>query len=185
MPIALLLSFILVPLAELYVISRVGSVLGLPATLGVLLLVSVLGAALVKREGLRTWRALRSTMGSGEMPARELANAALVLVGGVLLLTPGFLTDILGLLLVLPPTRAVARRMLTTLALRQARPRARRSRRTTGPTGSGRASGWQAGRPAGRIIEGEVVEGEVREGEVREGQVREGQVREGSPRSRT
>lgn len=141
-----MLGFILVPLAELYVIARVGRELGLPLTLGLLLLVSVLGAALVKHEGLRTWRALRAAITSGQVPARELADAALVLVGGALLLTPGFLTDVVGLLLIFPPTRATVRRLLTTFAVRRAL----------------RLSGRRSDRPpraaAGQVIEGEVLD---------------------------
>lgn len=150
MPVALLIAFVLVPLAEIYVISRVGHVLGLPWTLGLLLLISVVGAALVKREGLRTWHALRSAMSAGQMPAKALADAALVLVGGVLLLTPGFLTDLVGVALVLPPTRAVVRRLLTTFALRRALGggAARRRGSSSGTTGSS---------AQGHIIEGIVL----------------------------
>lgn len=148
MPAALFAAFVLVPLAELYVIARVGQALGFPVTLGVLLLVSVLGAALVKREGVRTWLALRTSFGTGQMPTRALSDAALVLVGGVLLLTPGFLTDLAGLFLVLPPTRAVARRLLTAFAVRRAlRPTGRRDR----PSGPPR-------RGSGQIIEGQVLD---------------------------
>lgn len=160
MPVALVLAFILVPLAELYVIAQVGHVLGLPLTLAVLLVMSVVGAWLMKREGRRTWRALRLSMGSGQLPTRELADAALVLVGGVLLLTPGFLSDVLGLFFVLPPTRAVARRLLTRFAVRRAfgrvgPPSAGSSR------SSGRAGGFQRSGPhpaaRGVVIEGTVV----------------------------
>lgn len=160
MPVALVLGFILVPLAELYVISRVGRELGLPLTLAVLLLVSVAGAWLVKREGRRTWQALRLAMGSRQLPTRELSDAALVLIGGVLLLTPGFLTDVVGLALVLPPTRAVARRVLTTFAVRRALRSAggstARTRRTAARPSAASGTG---SRPQARgvVIEGEVV----------------------------
>ena len=160
MPVALLLCFVLVPLAEIYVISQIGHLLGLPVTLGMLLLISGVGAVVVEREGLRTWRALRGALASGQMPARALADGALVLCGGVLLLTPGFLTDVVGLLLVLPPTRAVCRRLLTTLAVRQAlrgsgRRSGRRRRPSAGTAGSTR---WAPSRPAeGMIIEGQVL----------------------------
>jgi UPF0716 protein FxsA len=156
-PVVLLLAFVLVPLAEIYVIYRVGSVLGLPLTLAVLLLVSMLGAALVKREGLRAWRALRLAMVSGTPPTRELADGGLILLGGGLLLTPGFLTDAVGLLLVLPPTRAVARRMVTTYAVHRA---LRGSRRHPGARygrpREGAGNNWSAG----QVIEGRVIEGQ-------------------------
>lgn len=114
----LFVAFIVVPLLEIYLISQVGRLIGLPLTLGVLLLVSVLGAVVVKREGVRAWRAVRHSMAMGRVPGREMADGALVLVGGVLLLTPGFLTDAMGFLLVLPTTRPIARRFLTVVALR-------------------------------------------------------------------
>lgn len=140
---ALLIAFLLVPLAEIYVILQVGHVLGFGLTLGILLTGSVLGAALVKREGLRAWRTLRAALGAGRIPGREMADAALVLVGGALLLTPGFLTDALGFLLVLPLTRPLARRLLLWAALRRVLPVGRLPRR---PAGGSRV-----------IIEGETV----------------------------
>ncbi len=115
----LLVVFLVVPLLEIYLISRVGHLIGLPLTLGVLLAVSILGAIVVKREGVRAWGNLRRAVPSGRMPTREMADGALVLVGGVLLLTPGFLTDAVGFLFVLPATRPLVRRLLTTLVLRR------------------------------------------------------------------
>lgn len=133
----LFIAFLLVPLAEIYVIAQVGQLLGVLPTLAVLLTVSVLGAIVVKREGMRTWRQLRGAIGVGRLPGREIADAALVLVGGVLLLTPGFLTDIVGLALVLPFTRPVARRLLFAVALRRVRPRRGDRRRRSNRPGSG------------------------------------------------
>lgn len=144
MPGLLVVAFIVVPIAEIYVIVQLGHVLGLPLTLALLLVDSVLGAVLAKREGMRAWRALRAVLGTGRVPGRELADAALVLVGGVLLLTPGFLSDVLGFFLVLPPTRAVARGLLLRIVVRRMRPQRRARRRF---------------RPAGRTIDGEVVSG--------------------------
>lgn len=115
----LLVLFLVVPLVELYVILRVGDVLGVFPTVALLLTVSLLGAALVRREGARTWQAFRLSLGSGRPPAKEVADGALVIVGGALLLTPGFVTDIVGLLFIIPITRAVARRGLTGLVSRR------------------------------------------------------------------
>ncbi|MPZ71824.1 MAG: FxsA family protein [Nitriliruptorales bacterium] len=109
MPAALFVAFIVVPLAELYVISRVGGWIGLPATLVILLAVSVAGAWLVKREGRAAWRRFREALGA-RVPTVEVVDGALVLIGGTLLLTPGFLTDAVGLALVIPPSRALANR---------------------------------------------------------------------------
>lgn len=101
----LLLLLIVVPLLEIYVLIQVGDVIGVPLTIVTLLAVSILGAWLLKREGLATWRRLRETMARGAMPTAELTDAVMIIFGGALLLTPGFVTDIFGFLLILPPTR--------------------------------------------------------------------------------
>lgn len=112
----LLIALIVVPLVEIYVLIQVGEVLGAPLTIVALLAVSILGAWLLKREGVATWRRLRETLRRGAMPTAELTDAAMILVGGALMLTPGFITDAVGLLLILPPTRSsmkgVFRRLL-------------------------------------------------------------------------
>ena len=113
--------FLLVPIVEIYVIIQVGQVVGAPATVILLLVESAIGAWVVKREGRRAWQALRGAFGSGRLPTGELADAALVLVGGTLLLTPGFVTDVTGFALVLPITRPLARRLLGWLVTRRTR----------------------------------------------------------------
>jgi UPF0716 protein FxsA len=105
-------ALLVVPLAEIALIVAVGRVIGGWQTLALLLLESALGAYLVKREGQRSWQTLRAALGSGRMPGRELADAALVLIGGTLLLTPGFLSDIVGFFFILPFTRPITRRWL-------------------------------------------------------------------------
>ncbi|MDP9417021.1 MAG: FxsA family protein [Actinomycetota bacterium] len=117
--VVLVVLFLVVPLVELAIIVQVGDVIGLVPTIVLLIAESVLGAWLVKREGRRAWEALRQGIGFGRMPSRELADAALVLVGGTLLLTPGFLTDIVGFALVLPATRPLGRRVLSWLIARR------------------------------------------------------------------
>jgi UPF0716 protein FxsA len=104
--------FVGVPLLEIYVIIQVGQAIGAFPTIALLILESALGAWLVKREGLRAWRALNQAIRVGHLPARELGDAAVILVGGVLLLTPGFVTDVFGFFFVLPWTRPIARRAL-------------------------------------------------------------------------
>jgi UPF0716 protein FxsA len=106
------LALLVVPVAEIAVIVAVGSVIGGWQTLALLLAESALGAYLVKREGSRSWQALRVALNTGRMPGRELADATLVLIGGTLLLTPGFLTDIFGFFFILPFTRPITRRWL-------------------------------------------------------------------------
>lgn len=111
-PVLLVLTFIVVPLAEIAAILAVGRTIGGWPTVGLLLIVSLVGAWLMKREGRTAWRALTEALRTGRMPAREIVDGALILIGGTLMLTPGFLTDIAGLLLIAPPTRPAARRLL-------------------------------------------------------------------------
>lgn len=108
----LFVLFIVVPLLELAVIIQVGEVLGAGATILLLLAVSIVGAMLVKREGLKAWYRFRQALAEGRVPAKEVVDGALLLFGGALLLTPGFITDTVGLLLFLGPARAAVRRVL-------------------------------------------------------------------------
>jgi len=115
----LFLLFIVVPLAELYVIIQVGQAIGALPTIGLLVLDSLLGAWLLRSQGRTVWERFRTTLAAGRPPARETLDGALVILGGALMLAPGFITDAFGVLLLLPPTRAVARRVLTRGALRR------------------------------------------------------------------
>jgi UPF0716 protein FxsA len=110
---ALFALFIGVPLLEIYVLIQVGQVIGPWWTILLLVLDSILGTWLIKREGSRAWRALRQALETGRMPGKELADGALILIGGTLMLSPGFVTDALGILLILPLTRPAARRLLS------------------------------------------------------------------------
>ncbi|HEV7932459.1 MAG TPA: FxsA family protein [Actinomadura sp.] len=121
LPLVLFLAFLLLPVLEIYVILQVGQLIGGWETAVLLLAESLLGAWIVRREGRRAWRALRETFGRGALPDRELSEAALVLVGGVLLLTPGFVTDVLGFVFVLPFTRPAVRRALAAYVRRRVR----------------------------------------------------------------
>lgn len=112
MRLVLFVAFVLVPIAELAVIIQVGQVIGAGWTIVALVAVSLVGAALVKSEGLRAWRRVREALAEARMPAEEVVDGALVLLGGALMLTPGFLTDGVGLLLVLPMTRAGVNRVI-------------------------------------------------------------------------
>lgn len=106
----LFVLFIVVPIVELAIIVQVGQVVGVGWTILALIAVSLIGAAMVKSEGLRAWRRVRETLAAGRMPAEEVVDGALVLLGGALMLTPGFLTDALGLFLVVPLTRGLINR---------------------------------------------------------------------------
>jgi UPF0716 protein FxsA len=108
----LIALFIVIPLIEIAVIIQVGEALGVVNTIGLLLLVSVVGAWLVKRQGLGVLRRIREQQQAGQIPAAAMFDGALVLVAGALLLTPGFVTDAVGLLLLLPPVRAGVRAFL-------------------------------------------------------------------------
>jgi UPF0716 protein FxsA len=112
----LLLLFLIVPIVEIYVIIQVGQAIGPLWTVALLIADSIAGAALMRSQGRAVWRRFNRTLGEGRAPTREVADGALVLFGGALLLTPGFCTDILGALFLLPPTRAAIRAFL----LRQA-----------------------------------------------------------------
>lgn len=103
----LIVVFIVVPVVELAILIQVGEVIGVWWTVAALVLVSVVGAWLVRREGTRAWSRFRAALSSARVPADEVLDGALVLFGGALLLTPGFATDTLGLLLMLPPSRAL------------------------------------------------------------------------------
>ena len=112
MALVLVLLFIVVPIAELYVIIQVGQEIGALPTVAILVADSIVGSILLRSQGRLAWRRFNQAMSSGRVPAREVLDGALVIFGGAFLITPGFLTDVIGLLLLIPPTRAVARRML-------------------------------------------------------------------------
>jgi UPF0716 protein FxsA len=113
MGLLLLLVFIVVPIAELYVIIQVGELIGVWPTLLLLLLDAIGGSWLLKHQGRSAWRRFNQALAERRLPAKEVADGFLVILGGALLIAPGFITDIFGALLLIPPTRAVARRLLT------------------------------------------------------------------------
>ena len=108
----LVLLFVIVPIAELALIIQVGQAIGVWLTIALLIADSLLGSVLMRSQGRAAWRRFNEATAAGRVPAREVLDGVLVIFGGALLLTPGFLSDILGLLLLLPPTRAIARRVL-------------------------------------------------------------------------
>ena len=151
----LFVAFLVVPLVEIYVLIQVGQVIGVWWTILLLIADSLFGGWLVRREGGRAWRALTDALGSGRMPARELADGALILIGGTLMLTPGFVTDAFGVLLILPFTRPVFRRLLTGAVSRRLV--------VAGPTpysgmGFGNGNRPGPGSSGGSVVQGEVVE---------------------------
>jgi len=115
----LALLFMAVPVLEIYVLIQIGQVIGAWWTVALLIADSIFGSWLLKREGVRAWRALQVALTEGRMPARELADAALIVFGGTLMISPGFVTDVFGLLAILPFTRPFARRVLTAVVARR------------------------------------------------------------------
>jgi UPF0716 protein FxsA len=108
MPI-ILLAFIVVPIIELYVIIKVGESIGVLWTVALLFADSILGGILMRSQGRAVWGRFTEALAAGRMPAREVLDGAFVIFGGAFLLTPGFISDIFGVLLLVPPTRAVIR----------------------------------------------------------------------------
>ncbi|HEX7096711.1 MAG TPA: FxsA family protein [Acidimicrobiales bacterium] len=138
----LLVLLIAVPIAELYVIVQVAQELGVLNTIALLIIVSAIGAWLVKREGLQILLRVQNELARGRVPTKPLVDGALLLFAGALMLTPGFLSDIVGILLILPPTRAVVRN----LAIRSFR----------GRIMSGRGVHFGRGRAWARVVNVEV-----------------------------
>lgn len=117
---ALAAVFVLVPLLEVYLLIQAGRTIGVWPTLAILVVEAIFGAWLMKREGSRAWAALNAALSRGTMPSRQLADAALVLVGGAMFMLPGFFSDIFGLICLLPFTRALPRRLIAWVAGHQA-----------------------------------------------------------------
>jgi UPF0716 protein FxsA len=108
----LLLLLILVPIAEIALIIQVGEWIGVWWTIALLLADAVLGSLLLRSQGRAVWRRFSVAVGEGRLPHREVVDGALVIFGGALILAPGFITDVFGALFLLPPTRALMRRLM-------------------------------------------------------------------------
>src|SRR3954454_10160206 len=112
MPLLLVILFIVVPIAELALLIQVGQVIGVWWTIALLIADAVLGSLLLRSQGRAAWARFNVALAEGRMPHREVVDGVLVIFGGVLLLTPGFITDIFGLLFLFRPTRVLMRRLL-------------------------------------------------------------------------
>ena len=108
----LILLFTLVPVGELVLLLRVGEHIGVGNTVFLVIFTGIIGAALAKMQGLLTMQRIQDNLGRGIMPAEEMFNGAMILCGGVLLLTPGFVTDILGLSFLIPLTRNLYKKII-------------------------------------------------------------------------
>ena len=151
MPALLFVAFIVVPILELWLISQVADLISWPVTIATLIVEAIVGAWLVKREGRSTWRRFREAIASrNRVPAVEVVDGALVLIGGTLLLTPGFLTDIAAFVFIVPPTRALVNGFIRS-----------RVRGRFGLGGSARTAGTGAGRPRSAPVDPAPLDVEV------------------------
>ncbi len=173
MALLLLAAFILVPLIEIGLFIEVGGWIGLWPTLGLIILTAVIGTALLRQQGLATLRRAQSQMDAGQVPAKELFDGACLLFGGLLLLTPGFFTDAIGFLLLMPPVRDLLRQHFGS---RMTQVRMRRAGggfgpQPGGPGGPGRPGpqkpggpppnpgrGWSRPKQPGPTLEGDYVD---------------------------
>ena len=160
MRLLLFLAFLLVPVLEIWLLIQVGSVIGGWPTVGLLVVASLLGSWLIRREGRKAWRNLQEAIQTGRMPDRELADGGLILVGGTLLLTPGFASDVVGFLLILPFTRPAMRRLGAWFFERRVKKMAAASPYANlfaARSGSAHPSPARPDTPRARVVHGEVI----------------------------
>jgi len=115
----LLILFILIPIAELWLIIEIGGAIGILPTLALLIVDSLVGAAVARSQSRAAWERFNAALAEGRVPGKEVYDGAMIILGGALLLTPGFITDVFGLLFLLPPSRAAIRIFLTRVALKR------------------------------------------------------------------
>jgi UPF0716 protein FxsA len=115
----LILIFIVVPLIEILLLIEIGSRIGAFNTILVIVLTAILGASMMRQQGFTIMRNIQRDLSQGRMPTGELINGALVLVGGIVLLTPGFFTDAVGFILLIPATRGFIRKKIQLLIRRK------------------------------------------------------------------
>lgn len=106
----LLLLFLITPVVELALLIKVGEIIGFWPTIGIILITGITGSYLARREGLSVWRRLNERLQAGSLPGKELVDGVIILIAGAFLITPGVLTDLVGFLGLLPPTRALIRK---------------------------------------------------------------------------
>lgn len=108
----LFLLFVIMPIVELALLLRIGQLLGFWPTIGLIVVTGIVGSFLAKTEGISAWRRLQQKLFSGGIPGKELLDGAIILICGALLVTPGVLTDVIGLAGLFPPSRAIIRRLI-------------------------------------------------------------------------
>ncbi|RNL65751.1 FxsA family protein [Nocardioides marmoriginsengisoli] len=156
----LLVAFIGIPIVEIYVLIQVGQVIGPWWTILLLIADSILGSWLLKREGARAWRALQVALAEGRMPARELADGILIVLGGTLMISPGFVTDIFGVLAILPLTRPLGRKVLAGFISKRLVVSGVPGMPRNAPGSAPRNAPGNAQRPgpSGDVVQGDVIE---------------------------
>lgn len=115
----LILIFIIVPLMEILLLIEIGSRIGTLNTISIIIVTGILGGYMMRQQGFAILTNIRMNLSQGRMPTGELINGALVLVGGILLLTPGFFTDAVGFVLLIPTTRGLVRKKIQLLIQRK------------------------------------------------------------------
>jgi UPF0716 protein FxsA len=155
----LVVIFIIVPLAELYVIIQIGGAIGIVPTLVLLLADALLGSMLLRHQGRAAWVRFNRALAENRLPHKEVFDGVLIIFGGALLITPGFITDIFGLILLIPPTRAIVRGVASRIVRRRMAlgggatlwtlGRTQRPPRRRPPTGPGAAPGGTGPPPRG------------------------------------
>jgi UPF0716 protein FxsA len=133
----LVILFIVLPIAEIYVIIQVGELIGVWPTVALLVLDAVGGSMLLKHQGRGAWRRFNEALAQRRFPGREVVDGVLIVIGGTLLVTPGFITDIVGLFFLIPPTRALARAVLRRFTIGRIA--------VVGGSGAGGFGGWGGG----------------------------------------
>lgn len=164
MALFLIVAFLLIPIAEIAVFIQVGDLVGLWPTLFGIVLTAIIGGLLVRRQGFETLRRSRASMDRNELPVAELFDGLCILIAGALLLTPGFLTDTMGFLLLVPPLRALLRKSLWAELMRRGT-FVHVDRGGGGPRGPfGRGQHRRGDGADGQVIEGEFTEVNEEEG---------------------
>ena len=153
----LMVLFLVIPIIEIYLLIQVGGYIGVLPTIALVVLTAVIGASLLKSQGSQTYMRFNQSLNEGRVPANEILEGVALLIGGALLLTPGFFTDLIGFFCLLPFTR----RPVVTFIVNRFNPMASMSGMNAGgfgqPPSSGSKSGNQPGNQPGNVIEGEVT----------------------------
>ncbi|NOQ15021.1 MAG: exlusion protein FxsA [Methyloprofundus sp.] len=124
------LVFLIVPFIEIYLLLQIGGIVGVFPTIALVVLTAIIGVGLLRQQGMATWQRFQDNLQKGEIPAYEMVEGPILLVGGALLLTPGFFTDVIGFACLIPPVRKkiaqyiIEKRLVQAEATSQQKPKA-------------------------------------------------------------